>query len=207
MFKPPRLYVGASFWLLNCKKYDCFSVAVSHCGHLGELGPPRTGWTTSSRHHWSTARLRLAEECTAFALKSQCKSPRARIKWSLHTRVTHLLTTSERYIDFLTVAWVHICRADYRVAWRSYILVHRWWGASAEWRIWLQYFHATIPPCRRPKADPPSVVSWSPTAACPSTSIRFLLPWIHPNLRSDRKSSITDQTERENGRSCVSTIL
>ncbi|XP_068574640.1 nucleolar transcription factor 1 isoform X3 [Cebidichthys violaceus] len=61
------------------------------------------------------------------------------------------------------------------------------------------------PSSRRPKADPPSpVVSWSPTAACPSTSIRFLLPWILPNLRSsDRKASITERTGRENGRSPV----
>lgn len=57
------------------------------------------------------------------------------------------------------------------------------------------------------KQIPPSVVSWSLTAACPSTSIRFLLPWILPNLRSDRKSSITEQTERENGRSSTFTIL
>lgn len=37
------------------------------------------------------------------------------------------------------------------------------------------------------KQIPPSVVSWSPTAACPSTSIRFLLPWILPNHHSGEK--------------------
>lgn len=43
-----------------------FNVATSQCRHHSELEPSRTRWTTSSRHHWSTTRLRLAEECTRF---------------------------------------------------------------------------------------------------------------------------------------------
>lgn len=88
-------------------------------------------------------------------------------------------------------------------------------GGTAErhWRV-----SVTRPLCRsapilhltlseRAKQIPPSVVSWSPTAACPSTSIRFLLPWILPNHCSGRKSSITARTERENGRRSPSAIL
>lgn len=49
------------------------------------------------------------------------------------------------------------------------------------------------------KQIPPSVVSWSPTAACPST--RFLLPCSPPHPPSPtEKSSIAERNERENGR-------
>lgn len=48
----------------------------------------------------------------------------------------------------------------------------------------LQYFQATIPPRRRPKEDPPVVVSWSPPAACSSTSISRILP----TLLSEKKN-------------------
>lgn len=131
----------------------------------------------NSRHHGSTTRLRLVGARVVF----------------IHKQVAlerHKLVLSGKLSCFCPHFLAHVevfdqgnhricaCRCDEAPVPSS---------SSSEWVAHLAavapILHLTRPELSR---SPSLVVSWSPTAACPSTSIRFLLPWILPNLRHHR---------------------
>lgn len=136
----------------------------------------------SWKHNSATPRWRM--HWGSFALKNLNIERQNRLNT---LEKTFLITVSEYYINFLAPFWV---REDYKGGFMAELDPSIGDEASLpSGAFWLQCFQATIPPSSTSedrKQIPPSVVSWSPTAACPSTS--FLLPWILPNLHSETEN-------------------
>lgn len=103
-------------------------------------------------------------------------------------------------MDFLAPVWG---REDYRYAWRSY-------HPTVMRRLCRVAHLAAVPPSHHtpsPETESRSPVRGQLVAySCLSVHVHSLPPSVDPP-RSDRKSSITEPTGQENGRSCTSTIL